>query len=61
MIFYRILVHIKGLRRRWLARGNVLLQMYADPEAVGGWRGWYECRGEVIAFLGMDDKVVYVW
>ena len=61
MIFYRILAHIKGLRRRWLGRGVVVLGMYPDPEAMGGWRGWYECEGEVIGFMDMDYEPVWVW
>lgn len=58
---YRILAYLKSLRRRWLARGNLELRLYSNPEAVGGWRGWYEVDGEVVAFLNTENETIFVW
>jgi len=32
-------------------------KQYNDPEAVGGWKGWYEFDGTVFAFEDVDGKI----
>lgn len=34
---------------------------YGNPEAVGGWKGWYEVRGTVLAFLDTNNRLSFDW
>ncbi|MHC4649064.1 MAG: hypothetical protein ACYTBJ_26730 [Planctomycetota bacterium] len=54
---------IKGLIRyaRHCSRVGVRFKAYDDPEAVGGWIGWYEQFGQCLAFKKTDGTVLYRW
>ena len=34
---------------------------YDNPEAVGGWSGWYEIAGRCIAFRDVDGGLFTRW
>jgi len=53
---------------RWLlwqfisiTRQNVKLGMYGPQDVTHGYRGWWEYRGRVIAFLRDDETNQFRW
>jgi hypothetical protein len=57
---YRFIAIIKGIRRRFLV-DRAEYKAYGDGDKVGGWHGWYEIKGECVAFRDIDGKLSFNW
>jgi hypothetical protein len=60
MWFYKMIAFFKGLRRRMLV-DKATYDTYDDPDAVGGWAGYYELDGECIAFRDVNNNLSFEW
>lgn len=52
---------IKSIIRRLQLSPESVYKTYDKPELVGGYAGWYENNGTVIAFVDTDNRLHFNW